>query len=425
MQNRRIRNIEIFEDSVELMNENTALQRAIEASIMNQRLYLETETAAVSVPHKKKKNVETVISQKRSFEAASKYARAGKKVCVLNFASAVNPGGGVTQGASAQEECLCRCSTLYPCLNIEEMWKKFYEPHRAVRNPLYNDDCLYTPDVVVFKSDTAFPERMKEQDWYQVDVLTCAAPNLREAMVEFVNSDTMKKSGKFENGRLYQLFSQRIERIFRIAAANGAEILILGAFGCGAFCNPPEVVAKAFKAVQEKYASYFETIEYAVFCGRYETENYQVFRKVLEKENKKEETCDLSRFLEAHERDYQSALNELRAGNKQTHWMWYIFPQIAGLGRSSMSQFYSIADLNEARAYLENPVLGAHTLELCQVLLALDTNNPVEVFHWPDTLKFKSCMTLFEKADPNQKVFGMLLDKFFGGKRDRGTLERL
>ena len=105
--------------------------------------------------------------------------------------------------------------------------------------------------------------------------------------------------------------------------------------------------------------------------------------------------------------------------------MWYIFPQIAGLGRSSMSQFYSIADLNEARAYLENPVLGAHTLELCQVLLALDTNNPVEVFHWPDTLKFKSCMTLFEKADPNQKVFGMLLDKFFGGKRDRGTLECL
>ena len=162
-----------------------------------------------------------------------------------------------------------------------------------------------------------------------------------------------------------------------------------------------------------------------MFCGRYETENYQVFRKVFEKENKKEETCDLSRFLEAHERDYQSALNELRAGNKQTHWMWYIFPQIAGLGRSSMSQFYSIADLNEARAYLENPVLGAHTLELCQVLLALDTNNPVEVFHWLDTLKFKSCMTLFEKADPNQKVFGMLLDKFFGGKRDRGTLERL
>ena len=79
MQNRRIRNIEIFEDSVELMNENAALQRAIEASIMNQRLYLETEAAVLSVPHKKKKNVETVISQKRSFEAASQYARAGKK----------------------------------------------------------------------------------------------------------------------------------------------------------------------------------------------------------------------------------------------------------------------------------------------------------------------------------------------------------
>lgn len=419
MQNKRMKNVEIFEDSVALMNENENLQRSIEASISKQRLYLEAEE--VGVRRKVKSNTKTVVSKKRSFEAAAEYARDGKKVCVLNFASSTNPGGGVTRGSSAQEECLCRCSTLYPCLNIEKMWNAFYGPHRAAGNPLYNDDCLYTPGVVVFKSDVSFPERMEEADWYQVDVITCAAPNLRSVPSNFMNPCAGETPAEIENEKLYKLHQQRIEKIFRIAAANGAEILILGAFGCGAFCNPPEVVAKAFKAVQEKYASYFEMIEYAVFCGRYETENYQVFRKVLEKE----ETCDLSRFLEAHERDYQSALNELRAGNKQTHWMWYIFPQIAGLGRSSMSQFYSIADLNEARAYLENPVLGAHSLELCQVLLALDTNNPVEVFHWPDTLKFKSCMTLFEKADPNQKVFGMLLDKFFGGKRDRETLERL
>ena len=419
MQNKRMKNVEIFEDSVALMNENENLQRSIEASISKQRLYLEAEE--VGVRRKVKSNTKTVVSKKRSFEAAAEYARDGKKVCVLNFASSTNPGGGVTRGSSAQEECLCRCSTLYPCLNIEKMWDAFYGPHRAAGNPLYNDDCLYTPGVVVFKSDVSFPERMEEADWYQVDVITCAAPNLRSVPSNFMNPCAGETPTEIENEKLYKLHQQRIEKIFRIAAVNRAEILILGAFGCGAFCNPPEVVAKAFKAVQEKYTSYFETIEYAVFCGRYETENYQVFRKVLEKE----ETCDLSRFLEAHDRDYQSALNELRAGNKQTHWMWYIFPQIAGLGRSSMSQFYSIADLNEARAYLENPVLGAHTLELCQVLLALDTNNPVEVFHWPDTLKFKSCMTLFEKADPNQKVFGMLLDKFFGGKRDRETLERL
>ena len=285
MQNRRIRNIEIFEDSVNLMNENSDLQRAIEASIANQRLYLETDE--IPVPRKKNKNAKTVISQKRSFEAASQYARAGKKVCVLNFASAVNPGGGVTQGASAQEECLCRCSTLYPCLNIEEMWRKFYEPHRAAGNPLYKDDCLYTPGVVVFKSDTAFPERMKEQEWYQVDVLTCAAPNLREAMVAFVNSDTGKQVEKFENGRLYQLFSQRIGQIFRIAAAHGAEILVLGAFGCGAFCNPPETVARAFRDVQKKYDTYFEIIEYAIFCSEYETKNHTAFCREF-KEQKKE-----------------------------------------------------------------------------------------------------------------------------------------
>ena len=183
----------------------------------------------------------------------------------------------MTQGASAQEECLCRCSTLYPCLNIEEMWKRFYGPHRAAGNPLYNDDCLYTPGVVVFKSDVSCPERMEEQDWYQVDVLTCAAPNLRETMVEFVNSNTGKQFGKFERGRLYQLFLQRIERIFRIAAANEEDVLILGAFGCGAFCNPPEMVARAFKDVQKKYAAYFEMIEYAVFCRGDETKNHTAF----------------------------------------------------------------------------------------------------------------------------------------------------
>ena len=423
MYDRRAKNVAVFEDSMGLMNGNEMLRQAIRTSIEKQKLYLEGEN--VSVPEDRSLVCKTVVSKKRSFEATAEYARDGKKVCVLNFASSTNPGGGVTRGSSAQEECLCRCSTLYPCLNIEKMWDAFYGPHRAAGNPLYNDDCLYTPGVVVFKSDVSFPERMEEADWYQVDVITCAAPNLRSVPSNFMNPCAGETPAEIENEKLYKLHQRRIERIFRIAAANGAEILILGAFGCGAFCNPPEVVAKAFKAVQEKYASYFEMIEYAVFCGRYETENYQVFRKVFETEKKKEETCDLSRFLEAHERDYQNALNELRAGNKQTHWMWYIFPQIAGLGRSSMSQFYSIADLNEARAYLENPVLGAHTLELCQVLLALDTNNPVEVFHWPDTLKFKSCMTLFEKADPNQKVFGMLLDKFFGGKRDRETLERL
>lgn len=281
---RRIKNVEIFNDSIDLIKESKRLQKAIQESVENQRLYLETENFGTI--EAKCLDCETVVSKKRSFEAASEYARKGKKVAVLNFASSTNPGGGVTRGSSAQEECLCRCSTLYPCLDTDMMWKQFYKPHRKLGNPLYNDDCLYTPGVVVFKTDTAFPERMEEEDWYQVDVITCAAPNLRENPSNLMNPFAGDRPAKLDQDELYKLHVKRIDRIFRIAIKHGAEVLVLGAFGCGAFCNPPEVVAKAFKAVQEKYLGCLDTVEYAVYCGNYETENYDVFCKVINGKNK-------------------------------------------------------------------------------------------------------------------------------------------
>ena len=281
---RRTKNVEIFKDSVELMQDSSRLQQSVEESVNKQKLYFEAED--IAVPESKGLSCKTVVSTKRSFEAAAVYARAGKKVAVLNFASSTNPGGGVTRGSSAQEECLCRCSTLYRCLDIDMMWNEFYMPHREAGNPLYNDDCLYTPGVTVFKSDISFPERMDEKDWYQVDVITCAAPNLRSMPSNFMNPFAGTAHSDIEEGDLYGLHLKRLERVFRVAAANGAEVLILGAFGCGAFCNPPEVVARAFKVVQEKYASYFETIEYAIFCGSHETQNYDAFCEAFGAEKK-------------------------------------------------------------------------------------------------------------------------------------------
>ena len=276
MFDRRTKNIQIFKDTMNLIEESKRLQDVVKNSIKNQKLYLEKDE--VPVPDSLGRVCETVVSAKRSFEAASAYARAGKRVAVLNFASSTNPGGGVTHGSSAQEECLCRCSTLYSCLDIDMMWKMFYKPHRRAGNPLYNDDCLYTPGVTVFKSDISFPERLEEKDWYQVDVITCAAPNLRDMPSNIMNPFAGNDTVDIEDDDLYALHLQRLERVFRVAAVNGAEVLILGAFGCGAFCNPPTIVARAFKAVQEKYAPYFETIEYAVFCNGYETQNYDAFK---------------------------------------------------------------------------------------------------------------------------------------------------
>lgn len=268
------KNIKIFEDSVKLMKSNPSLQQSIQASIQNQKLYLEANE--IVVPENRNLACRTIVSKKRTFEAAAEYARAGKKVCVLNFASTTNPSGGVTRGSSVQEECLCRYSILYPCPNDKKIFQGFYTPHRKMDNPLYNDDCLYTPGVVDFKSDTSSPERMEEKYWYQVDVLTCAAPNLRKRPSNSMNPHAGKTAANIRNSSLYELHMKRLECLFKAAAANKAEVLVLGAF-----CNPPAVVAKAFATVQKKYAGYFETIEYAVFCKNHETENYDTFRREL------------------------------------------------------------------------------------------------------------------------------------------------
>lgn len=279
MADKREKKVEIFQDSLSYIEEKEILKEAVRNSLENQTLYLESDEITLLPNPQKAGNV--VISKKRSFEAAMDYAKKGQKVCVLNFASATNPGGGVTRGSSAQEECLCRCSTLFPCLSTDTMMEEFYQPHRDAHNPLYNNDCLYTPEVIVFKSDIALPERMDEGDFYKVDVLTCAAPNLRAVPSNEMNPSAGTKAANIDEESLYKLHTKRIERIFQAAISNRAEVLILGAFGCGAFCNPPKLVAKAFKAIQDKYAGYFDTVEYAVFCRGYEIENYDAFCEMI------------------------------------------------------------------------------------------------------------------------------------------------
>ena len=135
--------------------------------------------------------------------------------------------------------------------------------------------------------------------------------------------------------------------------------------------------------------------------------------------------ADLSRFVEAHDRSYSRALEEIREGRKQSHWMWYIFPQIVGLGLSSTSRLYAIADLEEARAYMQHPMLGAHMIEICGVLLGLSANDAEDVMGYPDDLKLRSSMTLFSQAEPSVKIFQQVLDKYFDGKMDQKTLEIL
>lgn len=134
---------------------------------------------------------------------------------------------------------------------------------------------------------------------------------------------------------------------------------------------------------------------------------------------------NLQRFLEAQEKDYQKALEEIDQGRKKSHWMWYIFPQIKGLGLSSTSRFYAIEDIDEAEEYLNHPVLGQRLREISAALLKLQTDDAHEVMGSPDDHKLKSSMTLFSELSLADPVFQKVLEKFFHGNKDEKTLEIL
>ncbi|ARS49027.1 calpastatin [Ectopseudomonas mendocina] len=134
---------------------------------------------------------------------------------------------------------------------------------------------------------------------------------------------------------------------------------------------------------------------------------------------------DLARFVEAQQRNYQQALDELRAGAKRSHWIWYVFPQLRGLGRSEMAEHYGISGLDEARAYLAHPLLGKR-LEDCARALLSHRGRPVrQIMGSPDDLKLRSSMTLFQAAAPQQPLFAEVLQAFYEGEQDAATLQRL
>jgi uncharacterized protein (DUF1810 family) len=134
---------------------------------------------------------------------------------------------------------------------------------------------------------------------------------------------------------------------------------------------------------------------------------------------------ELKRFVDAQEGVYEQACAELRAGRKRSHWMWFVFPQIRGLGNSPMAVRFAISGLEEARAYLEHPLLGQRLRECTGIVVGIKGRSVEEIFGYPDDLKFRSSVTLFAKATAEAGVFGEALEKYFGGAMDRGTLERI
>lgn len=256
-----------FHDTFEKSNTGSLKQRT-EQAIKSNRVYKE---GFVSKAKHRNENKSVEVCPGTTFEIAKKYAHLGK-TAVLNFANPENPGGGVQFGAMAQEECLCRSSNLFACLSNPNVFDEYYGYHRNLRNRFYTDRLIYTKNVTVFKDDSPIPQMLPEKDWFDVDAITCAAPYLGGS--KYTNLTVLR-----------HLFQSRITNILEAALDNCVDTIVLGAFGCGAFKNPAQLVAEEFRSVIEngQYCKKFKNI---VFAIKKETEddygaNYHTFATVL------------------------------------------------------------------------------------------------------------------------------------------------
>jgi len=252
-------NKKVMDDTQRLCGRLKPLKASIQDSIQREFIVYQEDNLEEDIT--KNENMKIIVSRERTFEAAEKYK--GKKICCLDFANN-HCIGGAPWIAGAQEESMCRASTLYPCLEAKK--DEFYEKHRKEFKEekigaMGNDDLIYIPDVIVFKTDESYPKLRPEKDWFKTDVIACAAPQLFDS---------------YDENEFKGIMESRIKRILDVAAKENVQVFILGAFGCGAFKNPPEIIADIFASLIRNYS--FEIVEFAVFC-RDDQKNFEVFNK--------------------------------------------------------------------------------------------------------------------------------------------------
>lgn len=278
--------IAVFQDTMNWIDSDPDLSASISAAKKNTTVFYEDDYPAFNASDTK--DMLITVSGDRSYQAAMRLYKEspGSKIAVMNFANAFHAGGGVTKGSSAQEESLCRTSTLYPLLYRRTLRDTFYKHHHDLNTPKATDSLIYTEGVIICKTDEDLPKRMPKEDWVSVDVITVAAPDLR---------DKSNKHAPLVNGGTYmnnaELFGYHVKRAIHMltcAAAKGADILVLGAFGCGAFQNDPEVVARAYKTVLKEFPKVFKQVEFAIYRPASGSKNYDVFKRILDTRNVEE-----------------------------------------------------------------------------------------------------------------------------------------
>lgn len=272
--------MEVFQDTQNWIQQDHELADSIPVAKNNTTIFYENDYPAFDTSKTKDQRIE--VTKDRSFQAAMRLhkEKPDSKIAVMNFANAFYPGGGVVKGAAAQEESLCRISTLYPLIYRRTLKDSFYKHHHDLGTSKASDSLIYTEGVIICKTDEDQPKRMDRKDWVRVDVITIAAPDLREK--SNLNLQLLSTGSYMNSAELFGYHVKRAIHMLTCAAAKGADTLVLGAFGCGAFQNDPNVVAKAYKIALEEFPKVFERIEFAIYCRPDETRNYDIFKMVLE-----------------------------------------------------------------------------------------------------------------------------------------------
>ena len=253
--------IMIFKDTQKIIAEDPVLQQYTLRTQASSQLYLENYTSPLRTI---KGNLRVDVLANTTFQCARESAVPGARTAVLNFANPHEPGGGVLRGAKAQEECLCRCSNLYNALAQPYFQKHYYQYHYQNCDYFFSDRLIYSPNVTVIKSDDTIPQVLPEL--FFVDVITCAAP--------YINNDILRTEQE-----LLSIYESRIKNILEVAMSNDVDILILGAFGCGAFHNDPSLMAKAFSnmLIRDEYARYFKKVKFAIKRSGSSSQNLSAF----------------------------------------------------------------------------------------------------------------------------------------------------
>ena len=273
--------VEVFQDTLDWIDKDPDLSASINIAKKNTEVFYEDDYPVFD--SSKTKDMIISVSGDRSYQAAMRLHRENPdaKIAVMNFANAFHAGGGVTKGSSAQEECLCRTSTLYPLLYRRTLRESFYKHHHDLNTPKATDSLVYTEGVIICKTDEDLPKRMPKENWVTVDVITIAAPDLRDK--SNIHAPLVNGGTYMNDAELFGYHVKRAIHMLTCAAAKGADILVLGAFGCGALRNNPEVVARAYKIALQEFPKVFKQIEFAVYCPPGGSRNYEVFNKTFGK----------------------------------------------------------------------------------------------------------------------------------------------